>query len=438
MLVDIQFSWLPTDGAAGYRLWMNGSQLATVPGSATSHTHRADIPLGRYEFSIEAFNESGFGPRRTVVRDLRRPAPGAVEGFDVSFLMLSTGSGTGTAPPPAAGTNDALIAAYLDNYTLPSNLSDLANPADPDTSGGTVEVTTIGEWQSAVALSNRLINVADGTYTGNLNVSGSNLRIVGSSAVTLNGSITMDSGNPAVAIGNNRFEGFNVDNGGASMTFRGVHDIMFYDMAIYGQPLFHRHATGPVMCRRIAMVDCTVESDFNSGIGDFTIFSISDSGGRHEDFIFLNCYVYSQNHTASRLGSIDNVVALECYYRGDGAGDPGDGTGFRFYAQCDDCYVGGRSARRGIFMGRMHMNDDPPGFTDAVFDNYNHWTLNSWFLNDSGNTGTVSNVTPYYTTAGQSYSYSPLTNGGGIDTTVLWDGLTPPDATGYGAGRSAM
>ena len=100
MQVRATFVWNPTPDADGYEIQMGSTDPWSVSG--TSDERELDLEYGEHEFSIRAFNASGFGPSSSIIRSLSEPipdplpdpipdpvpVPGPVEGFDVSLLLL--------------------------------------------------------------------------------------------------------------------------------------------------------------------------------------------------------------------------------------------------------------------------------------------------------------------------------------------------------------
>ena len=61
----VTLSWTDVTGNDGYRVFRDGSQIATLGGNATSYT---DSPpsSGPFTYGVEAYSAAGVSPRPTV------------------------------------------------------------------------------------------------------------------------------------------------------------------------------------------------------------------------------------------------------------------------------------------------------------------------------------------------------------------------------------
>jgi hypothetical protein len=455
--VRATFAWQPVAGAAGYRLFRGTQQLASV--STVGYSLELDLPYGDHAFGIEAFNVSGFGPRSTVTRRLSEPPPpappppprpGAVLGFDVSLILLAS-------PPSIPTESDPYdLSPYyaLMEEALPGWSSDIGWPEQPDTSGGTVEVDTVAELRSAVAMSNRLVNIAPGTYDlagTDLNISGNNLRFVASDGVTISGAeFNSDNATPAHHIW---WTGGNILTTGLQVcTFRAVDDLMLEDVYMEAAVVLHM-LSGTTGFNRTAIINSTIDSRALTSSAPHPIFIFqgnTTSAGPHEDLILANNKLIGGpigGQYAIRVQNTKRVIVVESAHN---MVDPST-VGVRgFRSTCNTQYmvVAGRAARPFYMIGNWNINyiGDSNEWDYAAGDSrwdyvrmYNNYTTPTAIAsNISGNSGIVTNFVMYSETeVGETVTaLSPLTSGSGYDSTIEdWDGTTLPDVSSYGAQR---
>jgi hypothetical protein len=186
-MVRATFTWQAVANAAGYRIYRGTTQLASQ--ATVGYVAEFDLPYGSHSFSIEAFNASGFGPRATIVRALTQPAPppvpipGAVQGFNVSFLVIAS-----PPFPPPAPTGD-----LYDLGTLPAGYS-ITWPTLPTT---TSQVTVSSAAELTAAVDDGVeITLQAGTYTTSVSLNGvSDIKLIFEAGAQLVGNIDVSNSN---------------------------------------------------------------------------------------------------------------------------------------------------------------------------------------------------------------------------------------------------
>lgn len=304
-------------------------------------------------------------------------------------------------------------------------------PATPDTSS-VRNVSTISEFQSAVSMSNVLINVAAGTYSGNLVITGNDIVVAMSNNATLNGSVSMN--------GNRRIHwtGGNIDNGGRESTWRAVSDVLFEDVYFEMGLILHRESSPATPCRRVAFVNVTMDARENASTA-FSFFSMTDpSIPNHEDFIFANVKADNASNSPFRIMQVNRVTvvdsAMNMHYS--------SGTGFRFSTDVTNAFIGGRESKPMYIAGRIHLtetNHSTFAVRESTWDRVIHYREDnsSPFLHlDASNGGVVRNYEFYSPhNIGSSVSISPFSTGGGVSSVQSWDGSSLPSVANYGAQR---
>ncbi len=303
-------------------------------------------------------------------------------------------------------------------------------------------VTTIGEFQSAVSMSDVLINVAAGTYTGDINITGSNVDIVMSNSATLNGLAYSSQGYGGPWSSHIRWTGGNIDMGTGSLAagstaWLGVEDVLFQDIDWLGNMFLERDFdTQTRTPKRIAFVEVTMDNRNISASGDFTFFN-SPSATSGEDLIFANSKFYNKNNNCLRIQRFDRAIFVEC---ATNIGDDGVG-GFRFSNGCKDALVAGKASKPCIIVGLIHLENASEDYCiiDSLWDNIDRYdTSNRQFAlqGAKNNTGTVSNIEFNSDLSPAAVGgISPLTTGENVPDTISWDGSTYPDVSSYGAQR---
>ncbi len=307
-------------------------------------------------------------------------------------------------------------------------------PTAPSTSS-TENVTTIGQFQSAVGNSNVLINVAAGTYTGNLDITGNDIDIVMSNSATLNGYVKMEPGGGSF-VNRVRWTGGNINTGGVqaigNYPWTGVYDILFKDVDIDGEVYLNRDFSTKRATRRVAFVECTI--DGRTSGDDFTIYMQNDTTP-HEDFIMANCKMYNAVNNCIRLQDVTRTVVVESAFN---VGDESVG-GFRFSNQCEDALVAGTAGKPTIISGLIHIdNGGSYCIIDSLWDHVTRYhDFQGMFLHGAqANTGVISNIIFYDIGGPRAVSgISPMTTGVSVPNTIDWDGTSHADDSSYGAQR---
>lgn len=338
--------------------------------------------------------------------------------YVVSFSVNSAPSGGDTDEP----------------YDLGSVPFSYSWPAEPVTTQ-TINVDTMDEFQAAVSQSNVRIVVAEGTYTGDLNITGDDVDIVVSNNAIIYGDVEMRVDNERI-----RWTGGNIHTiGDGRVHVRGARDLLFDDVYIKGSVQVIGNSS-----RRVAVINSTVEHDTT---GDFSLF-MSPNSGRNEDIIYANIRVDSPTgvgNGTNRNQHTDRMVVVDSVFNMGGHLS----TGFRVGENTDELYVADSMITGRIFHSYNEFGN--VNVTNATYDNVTRYTNSisnvgnrfASFNAGVANTGTVNNS--------QLYSYNPSDNGdslnigqfsvpsGGSNPTVrVWsDDISDlPDVSSYGAGRN--
>lgn len=331
----------------------------------------------------------------------------------------------------------------LSAYTIPFSV----NWPTPPTTSSTINVTTIGEFQDAVQESNVLINVAAGTYTGDLSFSGTDIDVVMSNSATLFGDVYMDPGASGPRIERIRWTGGNIDTEGEAtpMRWTAVRDVLFNDIYIDGTISINRRTSLGQSSQRVAIINSTI--DGREPANSFTIFVQQDASVEYySDLILANVLIYNDDNNPVRIQQMDRTIVVESYFSGLWPSTSGT-SGFRFGENCREAFVGGTDSKRTIIIGRVHLNHVPEvmpedyAIIDSVWDGIDRYNTTDGggqaFTQLSSNTGTVSNMDSYFTTGVGSPpgGISPFTTGDNVTNVQSWDGTTRPSTAAYGAQR---
>lgn len=304
----------------------------------------------------------------------------------------------------------------------------------------TVNVTTIAEFQSAVGTVGNLINVAAGTYTGDININADDIDIVMSNSATLVGIARSDTGSGTTYRSRIRWTGGTIDmngrNPGAeSLWWAGTRDILFDNVQILGLMHFLGKPTLGVGFKRVSFINSTIDIRGQAGPSYAVFMQQSVSYTEyHSDFIMCNCKLYTDHHTSIRNQQVDRAIFVECaFHCPQDSQNPMD-TAFRIGEDSSEFFVGGRPEKRTQMVGRMYpgyieLLPSPP-ITNIRWDGIDHYNIANQAFQSSGfaNTGTLSNYTPHFGTgSGQALDIAPFTVGSGVDNIQAWtQGAGPP------------
>lgn len=315
-------------------------------------------------------------------------------------------------------------------------------PTAPTTTT-TVNVSTMAAWQAAVAQSGVLINVAAGSYVGDLNFTGNDIDIVMSNGATLFGAPHMNPGANA-RISRLRWTGGNIRSGTTQVVLRAVRDVLFNDVHFTGAFILHRNTTLVASTERFAFMNSTLDGRES---GQDHPFMVQQDAATpfHVDIILANTKFFGALNSATRLQQSLRITVFESYF----ACVSGGGTlltGFRISENTDSVFVGGRDTKRTKITGRVHLNHieslpGPYAVINSVWNGLDRYNTpdggGAAFLNVPSNTGTVSNMSTFMPTnvGSPPPGISPFTTGPNVTAVQAWDGTTLPDSAAYGAIR---
>lgn len=314
----------------------------------------------------------------------------------------------------------------------------------PPTTTSTHNVSTIGEFQTAVGVSGALINVAAGTYTGDLTFTGNDIDIVMDNGATLVGHPLMNQNQRIRCTGGNINLGTSEPSTGQ---LNSTIDVLFDNVNITGNLWFYRNTGAGASNQRLGFINCTIDGLSVTSGGSFTIFNVQDASTPHyQDILFANCHILNDVNVPVRLQQINRCVCVESYFSGLWANLRSGSSGFRFGENCYDTYVGGVSSKRTIVIGRMQLSHVPEvlptsggAVQNSVWDGIDHYSTvgtTGIFSGTNPNTGTVHNYSNFHSSGvGSPPALGPLTAGTGVDNVQSWDGadINRPSPAGYGA-----
>jgi hypothetical protein len=294
-------------------------------------------------------------------------------------------------------------------------------PTAPTTST-TIEVDTIAEFQSAVGQSGAIINVAAGTYTGNLTVDGSDLDIRVSNSAFITGVLTW-AGDRIKWTGGNLVDG-NMEGGGFT-------DILVDDFYVdsdgdtYGTP--HNFADSGAWSR-MAWINSTIAVYGGDTSGSWAWFANQNGGS---DLIMANVKMISTDGQNNRFMNCDNLILVDCVFNPTNE----SANGLRCHNICTNVFISDCTVVN-IIKFDQAGSEVTASVEDATLDgliNYNP-SLNIILHGSQPNTGSMANTAFHHSTGGSPASPTPLSDGGG-NTWVSWDHSTLPDFSAYGAQR---
>lgn len=310
----------------------------------------------------------------------------------------------------------------------------------PSTTGGTENVTTIAEFQAAVALSNRIIQVAAGTYVGNLTITGSNLLILMSNSATLRGNVTIASGNTRL-----HFRGGNYGDLTTPCLFTlsgtngALSDILFDDVVLEGV----WQATGNGVISRVTVINTTVDGDSQGDFAlDGTFFASSNlPSARFNDWFLGNVKMdnRSAGNYVNRFQRMDRIMIVDSAMNMLSTGHPGTVAGLRFgeltrRGHVENTLVGNR------IYAALNSGGGIQQFEKVRFQNVERYTRGSatlWatrFAGNPPNDGVVNGCTVHSDVGGAGTSFAlgdDLVTEDGNNLIVSYSVL--PDVSSYGA-----
>lgn len=339
---------------------------------------------------------------------------------------------------------------------LPGWSSDIGWPEAPDVSGGTENVTNVTELRAAVALANRTINIAAGTYDLGgtpLNISGNNLLVNANDDVDILGVVESDNGTAAHHV---RWNGGNIlTSGSVDCTFRAVTDFLFDNVYMEAALVLHRLANPDYLIplRRVAFINSTVDSRNNTQPAAHPMIIIQGGYGTdpNEDFILANTKLLggpTGGEYTVRVQNTKRVIIVEGAHNVDTPASVGD-RGIRFTTNTQYVVVAGRAAKPFQMLGNANINyigdsnEWDYAIQDSAWDHINMYNIRTesptaFASNLDVNSGEITNFTMYSSTDdGSSVTgLGTFTTGSGYNGTIQpWDGSTLPNVSTYGAQR---
>lgn len=196
--IDTTWVWNPVANATGYRLLVDGAEVHTK--ERPNHIMTLEVTEGDHEFSVEAYNDVGPGPRSSVIRTIIVPrAPGPVEGFDLSFRILGgTVGGPVDVTPPDAPAAPTVSASTATSITLALPVS-----AANDHASYTVQRATDGLSFSNVATGVTASNWQDSGLTASTTYYYRLLDVDNTSNISAAGSVLEATTEAAPVVGDN-------------------------------------------------------------------------------------------------------------------------------------------------------------------------------------------------------------------------------------------
>jgi hypothetical protein len=290
-------------------------------------------------------------------------------------------------------------------------------PTAPTTST-TIEVDTIAEFQSAVGQSGAIINVAAGTYTGNLTVDGSDLDIRVSNSAFITGVLTW-AGDRIKWTGGNLVDG--------NMVGGGFTDILVDDFYVnsdgdtYGTP---NNFADSGAWSRLAFINSTLGLYGGDGSGSWAWYGNPNGGS---GLIMANVKLISTDGQSNRFMAQDELIIVDSVFNPDGLSN----NGWRLHNGSNNIFLRDTTVVGSI---QMHYNSEVNATNCTILRMDAYSTLGAGILHETGNTGSITDSTFYHDTGGAFPSPSPFTDGGG-NQWLAWDHSTLPDFSAYGAQR---
>jgi predicted secreted protein len=309
-------------------------------------------------------------------------------------------------------------------------------PTAPTTTG-TVNVTTYAELVAAVtnATSGRIINIAAGTYTGDVNVNTSDLDIRCSNSATLTGQY--DFGLASSRCARVKWTGGNFIDGMVNLRpFSGIDDLLFDDVYIDADADYGSLTDSQINFAdtngfsRVAFINSTIKLHNGNSSGGWAMFANMEGNpvtGTDGSFIFANCRLESDAQN-NRFMECQELIIVDCVTNADNVSV----NGMRIHQECNNVYIKDTSV-----VGSFQMNNSSvPNGTNCTYDGLHIYSNDFTGILHGGlaNTGSLENCVWHSSSGGSFPDPSPFTDAGG-NSWVSWDGSTLPDFSAYGAVR---
>ena len=301
---------------------------------------------------------------------------------------------------------------------LPSFVQDIQWPAVPQTTA-VRNVSNMSDLQSAVRESNILINVAPGTYLGDLSITGSDVDIVVSESATIVGQISFGSRQRPSRI---RWTGGNMEGGPLRLDI--VDDLLIDNFHGVSNGI-NNFSGGPEGWNRVAIINSTIEVRGGSSSGDWSVY-VQDTNASgnpipHVDFILANVKLISDAQN-NRFQHIENMVVVDSAFNPDLA----SANGSRFHSQVTDLYV-----RDSTIGGSILVNGTASSLAiiNGHFDNVTRYRDDNdlfFHLFNGVENVVIENCDSYTTSAGSYGNEAVIAEAMGSNNIIRnWNGVLP-------------
>jgi hypothetical protein len=304
-------------------------------------------------------------------------------------------------------------------------------PTAPTTTG-TTNVTTIGQFQTAVATSGYIINVAAGTYTGNLDVTGSDLDIRISNSANITGNVVLGSAARSARVkitGGNFVDGmFKFYDSGTG----GIDDLLMDDVYINSDATFsgdgHHEFTNGGGWSRHAWINCTVGIYNANSLGGWCFYA--NMHGFPEQTTQGSCILanvkFISDAQNNRMMQMEDLIIVDSVFNPDNASV----NGWRLAQGSNDVFMRDTTVVSSIQFNSGSANTNVTLLRMTNYTPYGNTIVHGVYAN----TGSMTDSTFYHSTGGVAADPTPLTDGGG-NQWLAWDHSTLPDFSAYGAVR---